>query len=276
MKHRNLGLAMVLAWALCAQAGVLVTDLQGQVHSAEKGAVALLVELPDGTRLTLAADAQMVGTDLTSGREYLLKGPGQFRVEKTGVLDAAGVPVPQRALPGGKMPEVRVAVARVAQAALTLRGEGFSSSAPSPLVPARTAVLTATPTLKWAAVDGATGYQISVHDGAAMVRQATTSATEWTLPALAALSAGKSYIWRVEAMGAQGRIADASTTISVVTVEQMRLLDQLKPASGAPYSLRVLYAAQLQEVGATDEARREWRMLAKERPEDPNLEKLAR
>jgi hypothetical protein len=260
-----------------ASAGVLVTDLTGKAQAPDKRALGMLSEIADGGSIELAEGAIMVVADLASGREFLLAGPGQFRVNKSGVQGMAGASVTPRSLPASNLPEVKVAVARVAQATLTMRGGSFSSAAPSPLVPARTAVLSATPTLRWSAVEGATSYRVTLFDEAAkQILDATTRETELPLQPSSGLIGGRQYSWRVEALNARGRIADASTIFSVVAADVIKMLEQLKPDNGASYSRRVLYAAQLQEAGAVDEARQLWQALAREKPDDPNLGRLAR
>ncbi len=248
-------------------AGVLVTDISGRVETAEKRIIGILSEIADGTRLDLPTGAQLVALDLTSGREYVVVGPGQFRVEKDGVHGVAGAHVMPRQLPASNLPAVKISVGRVSRASMTMRG-GFSSSGPSPLYPARTAVLTVTPSLRWSPVEGATTYRVTITDDAGMIiLDSRTSGEEMRATSAAGLLGGKQYALRVEALGAQGRIADASTTFSVVTDDAARLLDQIKPDRDAPFSQRVLYAAQLQEAGAVDEARLLWQALAKERPD---------
>ena len=271
-------LAAVLCSMLCvAQAAVLVTDLKGRAETDGKKAVALMSEIPDGGLIDLAAGAQMVATDLASGREYQLQGAGQFRVSKSGVDALGGASVAPKALPVANLPAVKVALSRVSQGTMVMRSAVFSSSAPAPLLPARTAVLSSTPTLRWSLVEGATGYRVSVFDqGGQSIFSRQSVDAELALPASAGLAGGKQYSWRVEALGAQGRIADASTIFSVVTAESAALLAQIKPDSDASFSRRVLYAAQLQEAGAADEARLIWQSLAKERPDDPSVARLAR
>ena len=259
------------------QAAVLVTDLKGRAETDGKKALALMSEIADGGLIDLAAGAQMVATDLASGREYVLAGAGQFRVGRNGVEGVGGAGVTPKALPAANLPAVKVAVARVSQGTMVMRSVVFSSSAPAPLLPARTAVLDNTPTLRWSLVEGATGYRVSVFDqGGQSIYSRQTTEAELALPAAAGLAGGKQYSWRVEALGAQGRIADASTIFSVVTPEAAALLAQIKPENDASFSRRVLYAAQLQEAGAVEEARLIWQALAKERPDDATVARLAR
>ena len=49
----------------------------------------------------------------------------------------------------------------------------------------------------------------------------------------------------------------------------------MRPAVTAPLSTRVAYAAWLDQMELKDEARKYWRMLSAERPEDARLKALA-
>jgi hypothetical protein len=49
----------------------------------------------------------------------------------------------------------------------------------------------------------------------------------------------------------------------------------LRPAAGSPVSERVAYAAWLVQAQLQDEARKYWRALSAERPEDERLKALA-
>ena len=265
-----LGTCSCLSWA-----GLLVTDLAGKVEIDGRKPLAVLGEIPDGARLTLATGARLVVVDLSTGKEFLLNGQGQYLVEKNGLQVIKGPPVESKALPVGNLPEVRIATGRVAQATLVMRGIR-KVNVPIPLSPVRTAVLTTTPTLRWLPVEGATSYRVIVlDDQSAKVYEATAAGNEVALQSSAGLIAGRYYSWRIEALSSQGRFADASTVFSVVPEERAKQLAQIKPEDGAPYSRRILYAAQLQEAGALEEAKLIWHALAVERPEDATLKELA-
>jgi hypothetical protein len=49
----------------------------------------------------------------------------------------------------------------------------------------------------------------------------------------------------------------------------------MRPASAAPVSERVVFAAWLEQAELKDEARKIWRALVSERPEDARLKELA-
>jgi hypothetical protein len=90
------------------------------------------------------------------------------------------------------------------------------------------------------------------------------------------LRPGDRYTWKVEPLNQTGEpIANATgADFAVVTADAARVLASIKPAPGASFSAWVLYAAQLQQAGATDDAHTIWQALARERPTDPNLKKL--
>ena len=268
---------LALLLSLHARAGVLVTEASGKAEVEGKGPLATLAELPDGSRLNLPAGARVVVVDLASGREFVLEGKGRFSIAADGPRGADGKTLAARPLKAQGLPPARVAAARVAQATLVMRSTGKGQAA---LLrgPARTVVLSLRPSLRWEAVDGAERYRVTVQgvDGSPVL-EAETAATELAPPADAGLAAGGAYRWRLEALGSDGRtLAEASAGFSVATEAVMARLRDLEPAAGDGFARRVLYAAQLQEAGATEEAARHWKLLAAERPEDPVLQVLAR
>jgi hypothetical protein len=61
-----------------------------------------------------------------------------------------------------------------------------------------------------------------------------------------------------------------------ISPEQRAKIEAARPASDAPFSKRVAFAAWLQQLGLKDEAREYWKKLADERPESEQLKKLSR
>lgn len=268
-------LAMLSILSSAAQAGLLVTDVSGAAQTDGKAPVALLSELPEGANLVLAAGARLVGVELSSGKEYLLRGAGRYVVEKAGVRAMKGASVEVKALPVDNLSGVRVAAGRVSQATLVMRSLP-RMNVPVPLSPVRTASLTATPTFRWSPVEGAASYGVTVmNENSTVVFEAVSPDTELSLPPESALPAGARYSWRIEARNEKGRFADASAEFSVLPAETAARLVQLQPEADAPFARRVLYAAQLQEAGAVAEAKPVWRALSRERPHDERMKSLA-
>jgi hypothetical protein len=270
-------LLLALLWVpFGAMAGLLVTEVSGKAEVEGAGAVATLAEIPDGAKLMLAAGAQLVAVDLANGREYVLKGKARYVIATEGPKTADGKTVVAKPLPARNLPEVSVATAKVAQAALVMRGVR-KFNVPVLLAPARTAVITTTPVFQWSGVEGASGYRLILkgQDGVAIWETVVTT-TELAVPQERSLPAGASYTWRIEALGTDGHaIADASASFSVVSSVAIKRLAELKPGPNAPFGRRVLYAAQLREAGATTDAKAQWKILAQERPDDAVLNSLA-
>jgi hypothetical protein len=276
---RKLRALSLTAWialtAPVAIAGMMVTEVTGKVELSGKGPVSMLAQVADGSRLQVAAGATLVVVDLVSGREFVLTGANTYLTTAAGPTTADGKPVPAKALPASKLSDVRVAPGKLAQATLVMRGAP-ATRLPVLLSPLRTAVITVLPGLQWEAVDVATSYRLEVTklDGS-LVWETVTTQTSVTVPAGHALQPGERYSWRVEALGPQGKLSDSSSRFSVASKEAIANLDLLAPGVDAPFSRKVLFATQLQEAGAVQEAKVIWKALASERPEDQVLAALA-
>jgi hypothetical protein len=265
-----------LAFSTSALAGLLVTDVAGKAEIEGKGLVATLAEIPDGARLALAPNAQLVAVDLISGREYTLKGNTRYLITADGPKTSDGKPVDAKPLPAKNLPEVKVATGKVAQATLVMRSIR-KFNVPVLHAPARTTVVTPHPTFQWGNVEGASSYRLILKGQEGTTPWETTVTTnEFTAGPDRALSPGTGYTWRIEAIGADGRtISDAAASFTVAPAEVIKRLDDLKPAADAPFGRRVLYASQLREAGAIADAQALWKALARERPEDEVLKALA-
>lgn len=268
------GIATLALLPLAAQAALLVTDVSGKAELEGRGAVQLMAELPDGATLALAAGAKVVAVDLGNGREYILKTPGRYTLDKAGPKASGGGRVDGSALPGGHLPDVRIATGRVAQATLVMRSARKGAPAVSPH---HTAVTTVTPTLRWPESAEASEYRLTISDasGNRAFDSTVPPAPTFVLPAGARLKAGSRYTWRVEARREGRTLAEHGSEFTVLADAELRRLAPFRPAEGADFSRRSLYAALLMEAGATEEARALWQTLRAERPDDPALAKLA-
>jgi hypothetical protein len=259
-----------------AMAGLLVTDMAGKAQVEGRGSVTTLAEIPDGAQVTLAAGARLVAVDLSSGREYVLKGNAKYVISADGPKTSNGKPVAASTLPARNLPEVKVASAKVAQAAIVMRGiRRFN--VPVLHAPAQTTITTTTPLFQWGGVEDSTGYRLILKgsDGT-VIWDTPTATTELIVPQERSLPAGERYTWRIEAIGSDGRtISDASASFSVAPSGVIKRLAELKPGPNAPFGRRVLYAAQLREAGALTDAKEQWKILAQERPNDEVLKSLA-
>lgn len=270
-----MGLACWLL-ALPAFAGLLVTDVIGKAEVEGRGPVKILAALAEGARLTLPEGATMVLVDLKSGREFSLTGKASYVVAGETLTTADGSMITATALPIAGLPEIRVATLKLARPKVVMRGDfGFP---PSTLIsPVMTAVLSEQVYLQWREVESAVQYRVTVQraDGTVILDQVTRQ-LRIAMPPSAGLVAGDSYSWRLEALGDGGKLSSAAAIFSMATAEDLKRLAQLKPAANAPFGRRVLYLAQLLEVGAFEEANAVGTLLIKERPNDPVIQALAR
>lgn len=259
-----------LAWA-----GLLVTDLSGQAEIDGRGALRLMAEVPDGSLLIVGPAAHLVGVDLSSGLEYVLAA-GRYTIEKSGPKAQGNARVASSALPDGQMPPIKLATGRVAQATLVMRS--VRKPVTTAVSPHNTAVLTVSPQLRWPEESGATRQRLTIEDLATQlaVFQATVpSAPTFLLPENAGLKPGGYYRWRVVIEKGGQAVAEHGGEFSVLSSEASARLARFRPAAGAEFSRRTLYAALLMEAGANEEARSVWQVLREERPDDASLKKLA-
>ncbi|MDT3735303.1 MAG: hypothetical protein ROZ00_03645 [Denitratisoma sp.] len=271
--------------ARAASAGLLVTEVVGRAEVEGQGAVNTLAEIPEGARLAVAAGARVALVHLKNGREFLLKDGGRYVVTAEGIEGAGGKAVEVLSLPVANLPAVRVVPSRVAQAAVVMKEVGLGRPGLGEILeeeswlvsPVDTTVITDMPAFAWNAVPGAGRYILTVMAPDGATRWAgSTGETRAALPADLRLAPGSGYTWKVEAMQAGKPLATATATFSVAPAGVMERLARLKPGADAPFARRVLYAAQLREAGATEEAKRMWTALSHERPDDAVLRRLAR
>jgi len=283
MRTKSTVLLAALVWCSFAVASpvAMVTDLTGSVSVGESGKIqsaALLSYVEPGAVLRVAAGARVALTFLSRPLEVTLSGPSEATVGNEGVTVQKGTAPVIRTLAAARSeaarnfqsaPRDRVALATVQMRSLApprIQIEG----------PANTAVSSTSPLLAWSAPEGAREIRIVVNDvqGRALVER-TVSGSSVALSD-APLAYGASYTWRVEAKGPSGEPLSANASFSVIDAEQAARLAASKPAADAPFSERLLFALQLQSQGLAYEAKREWRALSAERPDDAALRQMAR
>lgn len=271
-----LPVAPMRAWA--GDPLALVTDVQGDATLVGGSRLAILQELDGDTRLRLAAGSQVRLVLVADGRQYQLLGPGSFSLGAGGPSAAQG----GRLVPAGDLGAafrgLRLAPGRVAQASVAMRGARPASprSILSPVSPAGGRVLEHRPVFAWTPVPAARGYTFTLVDAAdRVVYEAPTAEPRAALPAGLALEPGQAYAWQVQALYARGREAGAWHALAMADDSLRQRVDQARPAPGADFAERLLYALFLDQEGLGDEARQIWADLARERPEADILRRLA-
>lgn len=272
LRHAAL-LFVLLAAPAAAQNVALVTDVSGPVAGA--GPVAVLSELRSGSQLELAAGAKLVVIHLATGEEYSFSGPARIQFESDGPRVLSGAPPQRRASPlrAGVLAAVRPAA--VAQAAYVMR-----SARPTArirlLTLNATKTLDASPEFRWQGLEAVARYRFELTDEAGKsLYESEVEATSLRLPPSVPLRDGMGYTWEVSARGADGRRYVSAGDFSIASSELRAQAERLRPAPATPFSERVAYALWLEQMELRDEARKYWRALAEERPEDEKLRTLA-
>ena len=99
----------------------LVTDVVGDVRQGQEP-LKLLVELDAGRELALAADATVVVFYVADGSEWVLKGPGRYRLAGKGPEAQGSAPAAQKRPGPPAFRDIKLRPDRVRQAAVILRG----------------------------------------------------------------------------------------------------------------------------------------------------------
>lgn len=259
-------------------ADVLITDVINKPGLATKPPLATLAEFANGSLIDLPGGVQFVAIDLGTGKEYLASGPGQFRISSNGVQSVTTGSVKVRTVVDAPLPPVTIATGKVSRASMTMRGGAAMLEKNDRMYPSSTAVPTVTPTLRWERVPGSSSYRVTLTEGTKVMWQRATTESQLELTADAGLRGGGQYHWKVEPLQPTGDpLGNAvAASFSVVASDVAQLLATIKPRPDSPFSAWALYAAQLQQAGAIGDAQPIWQALARERPDDPNLQKLVK
>jgi len=263
-------LLLAAALAAAAPAGppvAFVADIKGNVTIEGNGKLAFLAEVAAGTRLLLGSNASVVITYAATGAEFTASGPGEFLVASAEVRAEKGA-APKRRAVAVADPAV---IARLSQAATaSVRMRGLPAPAPNALqFPVDTRVSTLQPAPRWAHEAGAAGYVLIVSDANGKEVWKGEARPDAKLPVR--LSAATRYKWTVRT--ARGALGEAH--FETPSPEALARAERARSA-GRTFADRVLHAAVLQEIGASQEAREAWGVLAGERPDLPELAALAR
>jgi hypothetical protein len=253
--------------AFSAESVAFLTNLKGEV-TVDGSKARLLSELSRGQKVVVAKDAQASVMFIASGKEYPLRGPGEFVVNDAEVGAGRGPAPTARETEWRANAKVLGQVGQTSAASVRMRSVA-PPKAVSPLVfPTQGNVATLQPTFRWTAAAPAeitlsiVGEEKAVHTG---------KATGNTYRVPAKLKPDTEYAWGVRVAGSELGSARFRTLPS----EAIQVAEKRKPSERAEFSDRVMYALMLQDLGATQEAQEQWSKLSKERADLPELATLA-
>ncbi len=257
-----------------------VTDVKGDaVMDAAKAT--LMAEVKKGARISCTKDCSVGVMYLISGKEYVLKGPGDFLVGDSEVIAKIGPPPTMRDTNWKVSAKVVAQVAQTSSASIRMRSlGGTQKNEPAPLLPERliyprdTTVATLQPAFRWASANpkGPFEFELKASAGTKSLYKAKSNAISLVLPKNIKLQPDAEYNWMVKAGGSEVGM----TTFRTLPTHSLDLTQKRKPDDKAPFSDWLLYALTLKDVGADQDAGEIWTKLAKDRPDLPELAALAK
>lgn len=257
-----------------------VTDVKGDA-AMDAGKATLMAEVKKGARISCTRECAVGVMYLISGKEYVLKGPGDFLVGDAEVTAKIGPPPTMRETNWKVSSKVVAQVAQTSSASIRMRSLGSAQRAESaaPLAerliyPRDTSVATLQPAFRWASANakGPFEFELKASAGAKSVYKAKPAATSLVLPKNIKLLPDAEYSWMVKAGGSDVGM----TTFRTLPTHSLDLTQKRKPDDKAPFSDWLLYALTLKDVGADQDAGEVWARLAKDRPDLPELAALAK
>ena len=266
-----LGLALAPAWA-AAQNIVIVTDVSGNVSGQEK--IAMLSELGANTRLQIDGGGKLVVIYLASGDEYSFTGPAQVLLQTSGPQMLSGAIPQKKTSLLGKNSAVIVKPVHVTQAAVVMRGIRPAARIKL-LSPAGTRTLDPSPQFRWEGFEQGLAYHFELTDDTGHAIYAVEiQETNLSLPSSVQLQEGATHTWEISTRTADGRRYVSTSDFAVASAAVRSDAQALRPGANASVSERVAYATWLSRMELREEARKFWKSLAAERPEEPALKAM--
>jgi hypothetical protein len=277
---RQLAPALMLAVALgvvpsraVAEGVAMVTDVSGKVTA--QPPVTIMSEIAADARLQVEGGAKLVVIYLKSGDEYTVTGPAQVQFRATGPQVTGGPQPQKRASPLARGGNVTIRPVAVTQAAFVMRSARPTARIKL-LTLSGTKTLESSPEFRWGEIEHGLNYRFELSDDTGRaLHDAQVAGGAFRLPPEIRLREGVTYTWEVSARTPDGRRYVSAGDFSVASPDLRVQVQSLRPAEGASVSDRVAYAAWLEQVELRDEARKYWKALAAERPDDTKLKALA-
>lgn len=265
-----------LFFAAVAQAApfAMITDLKGSAWVNDGGRpknLSMLGYLENPIEVRVEPSAKLSITYFTSGVQYSFDGPARvaFDAKEPRVLEgkaAQNKVGPDKTIAGGMSSDQW---RRLQQATVVMRTVKSSFSVVSPAD--KTTVLGLAPEFEWTPVTDAKRYRLVVYGPDNQVlHEATTDQTMVNPGSALKLQPGQKYRWKVDALGVAKPVS-AQGHFDVADDALREKIAATRPAAGAELPVRVFYATTLDSEGYPADARAEWKALAKEYPNVPEL-----
>lgn len=264
---------LAVAPAFAADGIAFISDIRGEVAVDGSSRPMLLSELAKGQKVTVGRDSQASVMYITTGKEYILKGPAEYVVKDTEIAGSIMPPV-SRSTEWRASSRVLTQVAQTSAASVRMRSIAPPRAEPAKAsYPAEGSVATLQPVFRWRAEDPkapaeftllAVGQEKPVH--------VARSVAGGTYKVPAKLRPDTEYAWTAVSAGNEVGAGKFRTLSS----EALARIEKRRPSDRAEFSDRLHFTLMLHELGATQEARESWARLSQERSDLPELSSLAR
>ena len=255
----------------------MVTDLKGQAWAndgAQPKKLTLLGYIENPTEVTVDPNAKVAITYFANGVQYSFAGPARVALESGApkVIDGKAGELkkvtPEKSIGGGLSSDQW---RRLQQATVVMRNVKSTFTV---VGPDKTSVLDRTPEYEWTQVEGAKGYRLVVYGPDSDILQEVTTEQHSLRPSLE-LESGKRYRWKVDALGVAKPVS-ASGAFSVADDATRDRMEEMKRTAGTELGARSFYATTLEAEGHGYDARAEWKALAKDYPNEPEIVQRSR
>lgn len=267
-----------LVFSALAQAApfAMITDLNGDVWVTENGKqrkLALLSYLEAPGEVRVGPSTKLGITYFGSGIQYSFDGPA--RVNITGQVpqiiegNAANSKKigPDKTIDGGlsndqwRRLQLATVVMRTVKASFSIVG------------PDKTTLLMREPEFEWTPVADVKRYRVVIYGPQNQImHEATTEKTALQSGTAVKFAAGQKYNWKVDALGvAKPDAVSGSFTVAEDAVRER--MTSNRPVAGAELASRIFYATTLEMEGYTHDARAEWKAMAREFPDIPEIKR---
>ncbi len=268
-------LAFLLATlpAIAAEGIAFISDLKGEVAIDGSSRPMLLSELAKGQKISVGRDSQASVMFTATGKEYVLRGPGDYLVKDTEIAGNIMPPV-SRSTEWRTNARVLTQVAQTSAASVRMRSIAPPKPAATPKsFPAEGSVASLQPVFRWEADDPKAPAEFTLLVvGQPKPVHLARSVTGGTYRLPAKLRPETEYAWTAVVAGNEV----AAGRFRTLSGEALARIEARRPTARAEFSDRLHFTLMLQEMGATQEARESWMRLSQERSDLPELSALAR
>ncbi len=267
------------AFGAQAQSGIaFVTDVKGDA-ALDTGKASLMAEIKKGARISCAKECSVGVMYLLSGKEFVLKGPGDFLVGDNEVTAKIGPPPAVRETKWKVSSQVVASVNASSSASIRMRSVGGKQAeAALPverlIYPRETKVASLQPAFKWTSANAKGPFEFELKPAGATKALYKTRANslDLKLPGNVKLQPDTEYSWGVKS----GAGELGASTFKTLPTHALDVTQKRRPDDKAQFSDWLLYALTLKDVGADQDAGEVWAKLAKDRPDLPELAALAK